>query len=103
MDLSSHPLDELLADGQSQPEAFRVAPAEEALEEVGNVLLAYASTLVLHGDAGTFSPQPDASALLRVLEGVTHEHEQRLFEPLFIGPHASPSALDRQSQPRTVG
>src|SRR5215212_176245 len=103
MDLSPHPLDQLLADGQTQPEAFRVAPAVEALEQIWYVLLAYPGALVFDGDAGPFGPQPDASAFLRVPEGVAHEHEQRLLEPLFVGPHASPLALDRQSQPRTIG
>src|SRR5215213_9113452 len=103
MDLSSHPLYQLFANGQTQPEAFRVAPAVEALEQVGYILLAYPGALVFDGDAGSFGPQPDASAFLRVLEGVAHEHEQRLLEPLFVGPDAPSLALDAQFQPRTIG
>src|SRR5919112_4181952 len=103
LDLSPHPLDQLLADGQAQPEAPRIATVVEALEEVGYVLLAYARTFVLHEDAGTCGPQPDAPALLRVLERVAHQHEQRLLEPLFVGPHACSIPLDGQFQVRAVG
>src|SRR5215208_1949787 len=100
MDLSPHPLDQFLADGQSQPEAFGVAPPVEALEEVGNVLLAYAGTLIFHGDAGPFGTQPDAPTFLRVLESVAHEHEQRLLEPLLVCHGVSPSTLDRELEQR---
>src|SRR5215211_1559582 len=102
-DLSSHPLDQFLADGQTQAEAFRVAPSVEALEQVGHVLLAYSRPLVLNGDAGSFGPQPDASAFLRVLESVAHEHEQRLLKPFLVGPDSPSCALYREIQRRTVG
>src|SRR5215213_1666528 len=103
MDLSSHPLYQLFANGQTQPEAFRVAPAVEALEQVGYILLAYPGALVFDGDAGSYGPQPDASAFLRVLESVAHEHEQRLLEPFLVGPDPPSCALYREIQRRTVG
>ncbi len=99
-DLPVHALDQLLADGQPQAEPLRVAAPVEPLENVRQALLAYPGPLVLHGDERPLRAQPDATACFGVLHGVADEHEQRLLQPLLVGPHRPSFSFGGEIQAR---
>src|SRR5215207_11740719 len=65
-DAPAHPLHQVLADGQPQPEAPGASfSAVEALEDVGQVGLANPRPLVLHDHSGAVQAQPDTATALR--------------------------------------
>src|SRR5215211_7552231 len=78
-DLAVHLLHEILADRQTETSApGGTLPRVEAFEEVGEVLLGYASRFVLDGHRCSGDPQPYCLAGIRMLYGVCDGDQERL-------------------------
>src|SRR5215207_9242687 len=85
-DLSSHPFDEVAADGEPEAETpgGALAPVE-ALEEVGEVFGIYTASFVLHDKGPAVHPQLNVIAALGVLHSVAQEGQEDLLQLLGIG------------------
>src|ERR671910_1942771 len=78
-DLAVHLLHKVLANRQAETSATGgTFPRVEAFEEVGEVLLGYASRFVLDGHRGPGEAQPYCLAGIRMLYGVCDGDQERL-------------------------
>src|SRR3712207_594500 len=85
-DLAAHSLHEILADRQAEARTAREAfPRVEALEDVGEILLRYASCSVLDGHRGPRETQSHHLAAFRMLDGIGYGDQERLLEQRGIG------------------
>src|SRR5215211_1527949 len=104
-DLAAHPLHELLADRQPEAKAARgiFAWRIEAFEEVGEILLRYASGLVLDGHRRPGDKHSHLLARIRVLDRIGYGDQERLLEQRGVGDDPCPRALDDHVEPRALG
>src|ERR671916_2860019 len=80
-DLAVHLLHEILANRQAETSTTGgTLPRIETLEEMGEVLLGYASRFVLDGNRCSGDAQPYRIAGIRVLYGVCDGDQERLLE-----------------------
>src|SRR5215208_265761 len=103
-DLPAHPLYEILANGQAETSATGgTFPCVEAFEEVGEVLLGYASRFVLDGHRCSGDAQPYRLAGIRMLYGVCDRDQERLLEQRGISNDPRRLAFDDHVEPRALG
>src|SRR3712207_2519652 len=102
-DLAVHLLHEILADRQAETGATGgTFPRVEAFEEVGEVLLGYASRFVLDGHRCSGEAQPHRLAGIRMLYGVCDGDQERLLQQRGIGDDPPRSAFDGHVEPRAL-
>src|ERR687889_12073 len=103
-DLAVHLLHEIFANRQAETSATEgTFPRVEAFEEVGEVLLGYASRFVLDGHRCSGDAQPYRLAGIRMLYGIGYGNQERLLEQHGIGDDPRRLALDGHVEPRTLG
>src|SRR5215208_2327839 len=103
-DLASHLLHKILANRQAETSATGgTFPCVEAFEEVGEILLGYASRFVLDGHRCSGDAQPYRLAGIRMLDGIGYGNQERLLEQHGIGDDPHRLALDGHVELRTLG
>src|SRR5215210_1796586 len=103
-DLAVHLLHEIPANRQAETSATGgTFPQVEAFEDMGEVLLSYASCFVLDGHRCPGDAQPYRLAVNRMLYGVCDGDQERLLEQRGIGGDPCRLAFDDYVEPRALG
>src|SRR5918998_1453648 len=99
-DTAPHPLGKLPADRKPQAEAFGIVAPVEALENVGQIPLAYACATVFHDGGCAYRPYRYTLATPGVFDGVAEQDEHQFLKPLGVRVHFGPLALRPKLEPR---